>query len=70
MTININGKDYDETTFNDTLKNYLIARQEVQNNRIRLIMEIEKCNVLLDYYNGKINEELKKIEEPKENNKE
>lgn len=70
MTININGKDYDETTFNDTLKNYLITRQEVQNNRIRLIMEIEKCNVLLDYYNGKINEELKKIEEPKENNKE
>lgn len=70
MTIKINGKDYDENTFNDTLKNYLITRQEVQNNRIRLIMEIEKCNVLLDYYNGKINEELKKIEEPKENNKE
>jgi hypothetical protein len=70
MTININGKDYDETTFNDTLKNYLIARQEVQNNRIRLIMEIEKCNVLLDYYNGKINEELKKIEQPEQNNKE
>jgi len=70
MTININGKDYDENNFNDTLKNYLIARQEVNNSRIRFIMEIEKTNVLLNYYNEKINEEIKKIEEPTEIKKE
>lgn len=62
MTININGKDYDETKFSETLKNYIIARQEIQNSRSRFIMELEKIDVLTNYYNGKINEELKKQE--------
>jgi hypothetical protein len=70
MTININGKEYDETKFDDILKNYIIARQEIQNSRIRMVMELEKIDVLTNYYNVKINEELKKLEEPKENNKE
>ena len=61
MTININGKDYDETKFNEILKNYIIARQEIQGNRIKIVMEIEKIDVLTNYYNAKINEELKKI---------
>jgi len=62
MTININGKDYDETKFSEMLKNYIIARQEIQNSRSRFIMELEKIDVLTNYYNGKINEELKKQE--------
>ena len=66
MTININGKDYDETKFDEILKNYIIARQEIQNSRIRMVMELEKIDVLTNYYNTKINEELKKLEEPKE----
>ena len=66
MTININGKDYDETKFNEILKNYIIARQEIQGNRIKIVMEIEKIDVLTNYYNAKINEEIKKLEEPKE----
>jgi len=70
MTININGKEYDETKFNDILKNYIIARQEIQNSRVRIIMELEKIDVLTNYYNVKINEELKKLEETKETNKE
>ena len=70
MTININGKDYDETKFNEILKNYIIARQEIQGNRIKIVMEIEKIDVLTNYYNAKINEELKKLEEPKEEIKE
>jgi hypothetical protein len=61
MTININGKDYDETKFDDILKNYIIARQEIQGNRIKIVMELEKIDVLTNYYNSKINEELKKI---------
>ena len=61
MTININGKDYDETKFDEILKNYIIARQEIQGNRIKIVMEIEKIDVLTNYYNAKINEELKKI---------
>ena len=70
MSININGKDYDETKFDEILKNYIIARQEIQGNRIRIVMELEKIDVLTNYYNAKINEELKKIEEPKEEIKE
>ena len=66
MTININGKDYDETKFNEILKNYIIARQEIQGNRIKIVMELEKIDVLTNYYNAKINEEIKKLEEPKE----
>lgn len=58
MTITINGKDYDETKFSDKLKNYIIARQEIQNNKTRLLIEVEKIDVLTDYYNGKITEEL------------
>jgi len=61
MTININGKDYDETKFDEILKNYIIARQEIQVNRIKIVMELEKIDVLTNYYNSKINEELKKI---------
>ncbi len=61
MTININGKNYDETKFDEILKNYIIARQEIQGNRIKIVMELEKIDVLTNYYNAKINEELKKI---------
>lgn len=62
MTININGKDYDETKFSEVLKNYIVARQEIQNSKARFIMELEKIDVLTNYYNSKINEELKKQE--------
>jgi hypothetical protein len=58
MTITINGKDYDETKFSDKLKNYIIARQEIQQNKTRLIIEVEKIDVLTEYYNNKIVEEL------------
>lgn len=61
MTMTINGKEYDETKFDDVLKNYILARQEIQKNKIRFVMELEKIDVLTNYYNGKITEELKKI---------
>lgn len=70
MAITINGTEYDETKFDEVLKNYIIARQQIQNNRINIIMELEKIDVLTNYYNAKINEELKKLEEPKEEIKE
>jgi hypothetical protein len=58
MAITINGKEYDETQFSDKLKNYIIARQEIQNNKTRLLIEIEKIDVLTEYYNNRIIEEL------------
>jgi len=66
MAITINGTEYDETKFDDVLKNYIIARQQIQGNRINIIMELEKIDVLTNYYDSKINEELKKLEETKE----
>ena len=70
MAITINGTEYDETKFNEILKNYIIAIQQIQGNRINIVMELEKIDVLTNYYNAKINEELKKLEEPKEEIKE
>jgi hypothetical protein len=58
MTITINGKEYDETKFSDRLKNIIIARQEIQSNKTRLTIEMEKIDVLTEYYNTKITEEL------------
>ena len=58
MAITLNGKEYDETKFSDKLKNYIIARQEIQNNKTRLLVEVEKIDVLTEYYNNKIIEEL------------
>ena len=58
MAITINGKEYDETKFSDKLKNYIIARQEIQSNKTRLLIEIEKIDVLTEYYNNRIIEEL------------
>lgn len=67
MAITINGKEYDETTFSDKLKNYIIARQEIQNNKTRLLIEIEKIDVLTEYYNNKIIEDLNiEVKETKE----
>ena len=60
MTITIDGKEYDEKKFSPELQNYIVSRQELQASRTRLNLEIEKCDVLTDYYNKKIVELLKK----------
>ena len=56
--VTIDGKEYDESKFSDKLKNYIIARQEIQNNKTRLGIELEKIDVLTEYYNTKIKKEL------------
>ena len=60
MTISIDGKEYDEKKFSPELQNYIVSRRELQASRTRLNLEIEKCDVLTDYYNKKIVELLKK----------
>ena len=49
MAIKINGKEYDETKFDDKTKNYVIARQELVQNRARLEIEAEKIEVLIRF---------------------
>ena len=63
--ITIDGKEFDETKFSPELQNYLVVRQEIQVNKTRHTLEIEKIDVLTDYYNKKIVELLKNETEKK-----
>jgi len=57
--ITINGKIYDHESLSVKIKNYLLALKETQDKKIRTLIEIERCDVLLKYYDEKIKEELK-----------
>ena len=57
--ITIDGKEYDEAKFSSELTNYITARQEVVVSKTRLMIEMEKTDVLTKYYNDKIVELLK-----------
>jgi len=59
--ITIDGKDYDVDTMPLELRNYIIARQEIQTSKIRHEIELEKIEVLTNYYNGKIQEGVKQF---------
>jgi len=60
-TITIDGVDYKESELTPYLRNIIVVRQEVQNSKLRHELEIEKIDVLTDYYNKKIQEEIKKL---------
>jgi hypothetical protein len=57
--ITINGKIYDHESLSVKIKNYLLAFKETQDKKLRTLIEIERCDVLLKYYDEKIKEELK-----------
>lgn len=59
--ITIDGIVYKEEELTNYLKNIILARQEIQQSRIRHTIEIEKIDVLTNYYNDKIKEEIAKI---------
>ena len=59
--ITIDGVVYKEEELSAYLKNIILARQEIQQSRIRHTIEIEKIDVLTNYYNDKIKEEIAKI---------
>ena len=70
MSITIDGKVYDETTFSVGLRNRITARQEIEASRVRHDIELEKITVLTDFYNKKILELMKaeKVQPIKEDN--
>ena len=68
MTLRIDGKDYEEKQFSPKLQNYIVARQELQNSKTRIDVELEKIEVLTKYYNDKIVDMLKK-EVPQQDSK-
>ena len=69
MSITIDGKVYDETTFSVGLRNRITARQEIEASRVRHNIELEKIAVLTDFYNKKILELMKeeKVQPIKDN---
>ena len=52
MSITIDGKVYDESKFSVGLRNRIVARQEIEQSKVRHEVEIEKINVLTNYYNN------------------
>ena len=60
MAITIDEKVYDETKFSVKLRNYIVARQEIEQSKVRHEIELEKIQVLTEYYNKSITELMKK----------
>ena len=60
MSITIDGKVYDETKFSTKLRNTIVARQEIEQSKVRHEIELEKIQVLTEYYNKSISEMMKK----------
>jgi hypothetical protein len=59
--ISIDGKEYDIDEMPHELRNIIVARQEIQNSKIRHEIELEKIEVLTKYYNDKIQEGVKQF---------
>ena len=60
MAITIDGKTYDENKFSVTLRNKIVARQEIEQSKVRHEIELEKIQVLTDHYNKSISDLMKK----------
>jgi hypothetical protein len=71
--ITIDGKEYDSEQLPADVVNAVVAKNEIAQNRIRHIIEIEKIDVLSNYYDQKVKDLMAKFEEenkPKEEKKE
>tara|TARA_Y100000289_G_C3794853_1_gene85959 strand:- start:109 stop:339 length:231 start_codon:yes stop_codon:yes gene_type:complete len=60
MALTIDGKTYDESSFSIELRNKIVARQEIEASKVRHNVELEKIQVLTEYYNKKIIEMMEK----------
>jgi hypothetical protein len=70
--ITIDGKEYDSEQLPADVVNAVVAKNEIIQNRIRHIIEIEKIDVLSNYYDQKVKDLMAKFEEenkPKEETK-
>ena len=57
-TISIDGKDYIISELPLDVRNTIVARQEIQTSKVRHTVELEKIEVLTNYYNEKIKKGL------------
>ena len=60
-TFTIDGKEYKESELSARCRNIIFSRSEIQQSKVRHEMEIEKIDVLTNYYNIEIKKELENI---------
>ena len=60
--LTIDGKDYIISELPLDVRNTIVARQEVQQSKVRHEIELEKIDVLTNYYNEKIKKGLEVLE--------
>src|SRR5210317_1581473 len=65
-SIFINGKEYKQNELSADCLNAIAVRQDLQANRMRHVVEVEKIDVLTKYYDDKIEKELGKKDENKD----
>ena len=65
-SIFINGKEYKQNELSIDCLNAIAVRQDLQSNRLRHVLEVEKIDVLTKYYDDKIEKELAKKDENKD----
>ena len=56
--ITIDGKDYEIDKLPLEVRNTIVSRQEIQQSKVRHNIELEKIDVLTNYYNEKIKKGL------------
>jgi hypothetical protein len=56
--ITIDGKDYIISDLPLEVRNTIVVRQEIQTSKVRHTVELEKIEVLTNYYNDKIKKGL------------
>ena len=64
--ITIDGTDYELNKLPLEVRNTIVARQEIQQSKVRHDIELEKISVLTEYYNEKIKKGLEEYNKPEE----
>jgi len=57
----IDGKEYKESELSLRCRNVIVARAEIQQSKVRHEIELEKIEVLTNYYNEQIKKELEQL---------
>lgn len=60
-TFTIDDVEYKQSQLSLRCRNIITARAEIQQSKVRHEMEIEKIDVLTNYYNLEIKKELEKL---------
>ena len=59
--VTIDGTEYELSKLPLEVRNTIVARQEIQRSKIRHDIELEKIEVLTNYYNEKIKKGLEEV---------